>query len=101
MIIFLSQGLCSIRGALAQLQSRAQLTVGGHKLLATGFNVSAADGRLALLLSFSPPASNQTGAQASLDTTLSAQFKGQIIPSSKEGMCSPTWVHLFVCLSAG
>lgn len=100
-MISLSQGLCSIRGVLARLQSRAQLTVGGHKLLAAGFNVSAADGRLALLLSFSPPASNLTGqAQASLDSTLSAQFKGQIIPSTKEGMCSP-WVHLFVCLSAG
>lgn len=68
-----------MQGVFSQLQSRAQLTVDGHKLLASGLNVSVADGRLALLLSYSPPASNQTGTQPSLDTSLTAQFKGQIV----------------------
>lgn len=78
-MICFSKGLCSIQGVFSQLQSRAQLTVDGHKLLASGLNVSVADGRLALLLSCSPPASNQTGTQPSLDATLTAQFKGQIV----------------------
>lgn len=104
LMIFFSKGLCSIHGVFAQLQSKAQLIVDGHKLLASGLNVSAADGRLALLLSLSPPASNQTGTQASLDTTLSAQFKGQITTSAKEGYvftCAALCVCLFVRPSAG
>lgn len=90
LMIFFSKGLCSIQGAFAQLQSRAQLIVDGHKLLASGLNVSVADGRLALLLSFSPPASNQT--RPSLDATLAAQFKGQIITNIMDAIfvcCSP------------
>ncbi|XP_032388091.1 uncharacterized protein LOC116699543 isoform X2 [Etheostoma spectabile] len=76
------EGLCSIQGVFSQLESRAWLTVDGHKLLASGLNISVGDGHLALLLSYSPPASNQTGtqdsAQHSLDTTLTAQFKGPL-----------------------
>lgn len=71
-----SKGLCFIQGVLYQLQSRAQLTVDGNKLLASGLNVSVADGRLALQLSYSPPAPNRTEAPFSLDTALTAQFKG-------------------------
>lgn len=74
-----SKALCSIQGVLSQLLSRAQLTVDGHKLLTSGFNVSVADGRLALLLSYSPTASNQTATRRSLDTTLTAQFRGPIL----------------------
>ena len=51
----------------------------GHKLLASGFNVSVGHGRLALQLSYSPLASNQTGPRVGLGTALTAQFKGQII----------------------
>ncbi|XP_059200431.1 uncharacterized protein LOC131980237 [Centropristis striata] len=76
------EGLCSIQGVFSQLQSRLRLTVDGHKLLASGLNVSSADGRLALLLSYSPPASNQTGTQPSLDTSLAAQFKGPLRSAS-------------------
>ncbi|XP_044075986.1 uncharacterized protein LOC122887130 [Siniperca chuatsi] len=81
------EGLCSIQGVFSQLQSRAQLTVDGHKLLASGLNVSVADGRLALLLSYSPPASNQTGTQHRLDTTLTAQFKGPLRSASVDIHC--------------
>ena len=78
LVWFFSKSLISIQGVLAQLQSKAQLIADGHKLLASGFNVSMSDGRLALLFSFSPPASNQTRTRLSLDTALTAQFKGQI-----------------------
>ncbi len=73
------KGLCAIQGVLSQLQSRALLSVDGHKLLASSLNVSVADGRLALLLSYSPTGSNHTGRQPSLDTSLTAHFKGQTI----------------------
>ncbi|XP_036941120.1 uncharacterized protein LOC119011822 isoform X1 [Acanthopagrus latus] len=73
-----TEALCSIQGVLSQLLSRAQLTVDGHKLLTSGFNVSVADGRLALLLSYSPTASNQTATRRSLDATLTAQFRGPL-----------------------
>ena len=72
-----------MQGVFSQLQSRVQLTMDGHKLLASGFNVSVADGRLALQLSYSPPASNQTVAQLSLDTAMTAQFKGQIVLTAR------------------
>lgn len=62
-----------------QLQSRAHLTVDRRKLLASGVNVSLADGRLAAQLSYSPPATSQTEALHSLDTALTAQFKGQTV----------------------
>ncbi|XP_070774929.1 uncharacterized protein [Enoplosus armatus] len=75
------------KGAFSQLRSRAQLTVDGHKLFASGLNVSVAAGRLALLLSYSPPASNQTGTQPSLDTTLTAQFKGPLRSASVDIHC--------------
>ncbi|XP_042353477.1 uncharacterized protein LOC121951275 [Plectropomus leopardus] len=81
------EGLCSIQGVFPQLQSRARLTVDGHKLLASGFNVSMADGRLALLLSYSPPASYQTGTQHSLNATLTAQFKGPLRSASVDIHC--------------
>lgn len=87
-IIFFSKGLCSIQGVFSHLQSRAQLTVDRHKLLASGLNVSVADGRLALLLSHSPPASNQTGTQPRHVTTLTAQFKGQILLTAGFNMCA-------------
>lgn len=51
----------------------------GRTLLTSGLNVSAANGRLALLLSFAPTALNQTATWPGLDTALTAQFKGQII----------------------
>nr|XP_033505718.1 uncharacterized protein LOC117271565 [Epinephelus lanceolatus] len=76
------EALCSIQGVFSQLQSRARLTVDGHKLLASGLNVSVADGRLALLLSYSPPASDQTGTWRSMDATLTAQFKGPLRSAS-------------------
>ncbi|TDH06001.1 hypothetical protein EPR50_G00128340 [Perca flavescens] len=81
------EGLCSIQGVFSQLQSRARLTVDRHKLLASGLNISVADGRLALLLSYSPPASNQTGTQHSLDTTLTAQFKGPLRSAAVDVHC--------------
>ncbi|CAB1444061.1 unnamed protein product [Pleuronectes platessa] len=76
------EGLCSIQGVFSQFQSRAQLTVDGHKLLASGFNVSAVDGRLALQLSYSPLASNQTRPRVGLGTALTAQFKGPLRSAS-------------------
>ncbi|KAE8291162.1 hypothetical protein D5F01_LYC10756 [Larimichthys crocea] len=76
------EGFCSIQGVFSQLQSRAQLTVDRHKLLASGLNVSVADGRLALMLSYSPLVSNQTGMWPSLDTSLTAQFKGPLRSAS-------------------
>lgn len=83
-----SKGLCFIQGVLSQLQSRAQLTVDGNNLLASGFNVSVADGRLALQLSYSPPAPNRTEAPFSLDTALTAQFKGWTFMESHLSICS-------------
>ncbi|KAG7227140.1 hypothetical protein INR49_013938 [Caranx melampygus] len=81
------EGLCFIRGVLSQLQSRAQLTVDGDKLLASGFNISVADGRLAMQLSYSPPTSNRTDARFSLDTALTAQFKGPLRSASVDVHC--------------
>lgn len=75
--IFLSKALCSIKGTVSQLQSRALLTVDGRKLLTSGLNFSGTDGHLAVLLSYAPPAFNQTRTQYNLDTVLTAQFKGQ------------------------
>ena len=66
----LLQGLCCVQGGLSGFQSHARLAVDGHKLLAAGFNVSMADGNLAVLLSFDQPAS------ALFETALNAQFKG-------------------------
>ncbi|XP_035760122.1 uncharacterized protein LOC102781844, partial [Neolamprologus brichardi] len=71
------EGLCSIQGTFSQLQSRAQLTVEGHKLLTSGLNFSGTNGHLSVLLSYSPPAFNQTRTQCNLDAVLTAQFKGQ------------------------
>lgn len=73
------QGLCILQGTSSQLQSRAQVTLDGVRLLTTGLNMSAADGHLALLLSFVPQTSNQTWTQFSLNTALTAQFKGQMM----------------------
>ncbi|XP_041848721.1 uncharacterized protein LOC121644668 isoform X2 [Melanotaenia boesemani] len=70
------EGLCFIQGTLPRLQSRAQLSVGGHKLLTSGLNVSGTDGHLAALFSYSPL--NQTRTQHNLDTILIAQFKGPL-----------------------
>ncbi|XP_051279537.1 uncharacterized protein LOC127375918 isoform X2 [Dicentrarchus labrax] len=85
------EGLCSMQGVFSQLQSRAEFTVDRHKLLASGLNVSVADGRLALLLSYSPPAaSNRTGTRSSLHTTLTAQFKGPLRSASLDLYCH-TW----------
>ncbi|XP_047445376.1 uncharacterized protein LOC125010660 [Mugil cephalus] len=75
------EGLCSIQGVLSQLQSRAHLTVDGHKLLSSGLNVSVSDGHLALLLSYSPQAFNQTTPH-NLDGFLTAQFKGPLRSAS-------------------
>ncbi|XP_067330193.1 uncharacterized protein [Channa argus] len=72
------EGLYSIQGVFSQLQSRALLTVDGHKLLDSGVNVSVADGCLAVQLSYSQPA-YQTGAQHSVDTVLTVQFKGPLL----------------------
>ncbi|KAM6989140.1 uncharacterized protein LKV04_008860 [Tautogolabrus adspersus] len=76
------EGLCLIQGVPAQLRSRAQLSVEGHKLLVSGVNVSVSDGRLAVLLSYSPPSSNHTETQHRLETTLTAQFKGPLRSAS-------------------
>ncbi|XP_035489892.2 uncharacterized protein LOC118310747 isoform X2 [Scophthalmus maximus] len=81
------EGLCSIQGVVPQFQSRAHLNVDGYKLLASGFNVSADDGRLALQLSYSPLASNQTRPQFSLGTSLSAQVKGPLRSASVDVQC--------------
>ncbi|KAK2822136.1 hypothetical protein Q5P01_022201 [Channa striata] len=88
------EGLCSIKGVFSQLQSRAQLTVDGHKLLVSGLNISVADGRLAVQLSYSQPASNQTGAQRSVDTALSAQFKGPLRSASVDVHCDEWRVRI-------
>ncbi|XP_029970978.1 uncharacterized protein LOC115405521 [Salarias fasciatus] len=76
------EGLCSIQGVFPQLRSRAQLSVDRHKLLASGFNLSSADGHLAALLSYSPSAFNQTSSRHSLDTALAVQFKGPLQSAS-------------------
>ncbi|XP_061925266.1 uncharacterized protein LOC133664564 isoform X2 [Entelurus aequoreus] len=70
------EGLCSTQGLWSQLRSRTQLSVDGHKLLDSGMNVSTADGRLAVLLSYIPPLSNETWEYFSLNTAVTAQFKG-------------------------
>lgn len=63
-----------IKGALALLQSRAQLIVDGRSLFTSDLNISAPDGRLSLLLSVSSSTSTQT--QPRLATALVAQVKG-------------------------
>ncbi|XP_017165280.1 uncharacterized protein LOC103479198 isoform X2 [Poecilia reticulata] len=75
-------GLCSMKGGLSELWSRAELSVDGRKLLTSGLNVSGAAGRLAGLLSFSPAALNQTRTQHKLDTVLTVQFKGPLRSAS-------------------
>ncbi|KAM4557598.1 uncharacterized protein V3H82_017324 [Fundulus diaphanus] len=77
-----TEGLCSIKGASSQLRSRAQLSVDGHRLFTSGLNVSGADGYLAVLLSYSPTALNQTRTQHKLDTVLTVQFKGPLRSTS-------------------
>ncbi|XP_061551184.1 uncharacterized protein LOC133412122 isoform X1 [Phycodurus eques] len=72
------EGLCSTQGMSSQLQSRAQFTVDGHKQLDSGVNVSWVDGHLAVLLSYSPSPSNQTWKWFSLNTAVTAQFKGSM-----------------------
>nr|XP_020442398.1 uncharacterized protein LOC109951951 [Monopterus albus] len=79
------EGLCSIQGVFSELQSRAQLSVDRHQLLDSGLNVSVADGRLAVQLSYSPPASSLI--QHSLDTALAAQFKGPLWSTSVDVHC--------------
>nr|XP_040026805.1 uncharacterized protein LOC120815845 isoform X3 [Gasterosteus aculeatus aculeatus] len=76
------EGLCSIQGVFSEHQSRVELTVDGHNLLSSGLNVSLAGGRLSLLLSYFPPASNQSGMQQRLDSSLTAHFKGPIRSAS-------------------
>ncbi|XP_026169161.1 uncharacterized protein LOC113134139 [Mastacembelus armatus] len=80
------EGLCSIQGVFSEFQSRAQLTVDGHKLLSSGLNVSVAVGRLAVQLSYSP-VSNHTGTQQSLDAALTAQYKGPLWSASADVHC--------------
>ncbi|CAJ1071926.1 uncharacterized protein LOC122887130 [Xyrichtys novacula] len=75
-------GLCSIQGVSSGLQSRAQLSVDGHKLFLSGLNVSLSDGHLSLLLSSSQPSSNQTETRHSLGMSLTAQFKGPLRSAS-------------------
>ncbi|KAK1879652.1 hypothetical protein KUDE01_027769, partial [Dissostichus eleginoides] len=84
------EGLCSVQGVFSQLQSGVRLSVDGQQLLSSGLNVSVSDGRLALLLSFSPPAANLTGTQNSLNTTITAQFKGPLRSASADIHC-PHW----------
>ncbi|XP_037131472.1 uncharacterized protein LOC119136818 isoform X1 [Syngnathus acus] len=72
------EGLCSIQGTLSQLLSKAQVTVDGHKLLDSGLNMSLVDGRLAVLLSYSPSPSNQTWKYFSLNTAVTMHFKGPV-----------------------
>ncbi|XP_029929860.1 uncharacterized protein LOC115374855 [Myripristis murdjan] len=82
-----TEGLCSIQGGFSQLQSKAHLIIDGQKLLVSGLNISVADGRLAMLLSYAPPASSQTATQPSLDMALTAQFKGPLRSVSVDLSC--------------
>ncbi|KAK5918982.1 hypothetical protein CgunFtcFv8_022916 [Champsocephalus gunnari] len=84
------EGLCSVQGVFSQLQAGVRLSVDGQQLLSSGLNVSVSDGRLALLLSFRPPAANLTGTQNSLNTTITAQFKGPLRSASADIHC-PRW----------
>ncbi|KAI4809707.1 hypothetical protein KUCAC02_018573, partial [Chaenocephalus aceratus] len=84
------EGLCSVQGGFSQLQAGVRLSVDGQQLLSSGLNVSVSDGRLALLLSFAPPAANLTGTQNSLNTTITAQFKGPLCSASADIHC-PHW----------
>ncbi|CAL8319526.1 unnamed protein product [Arctogadus glacialis] len=68
-----SNGLCSVKRGVSGFQSQARLAVDGHKVLATGFNVSVVDGNLAMLLSF-----NQPNGPALFETALTAHFKGPL-----------------------
>ncbi|CAL8310668.1 unnamed protein product, partial [Gadus morhua 'NCC'] len=67
------EGLCSVKRGVSGFQSQARLAVDGHKVLATGFNVSVVDGNLAMLLSF-----NQPNGPALFETALTAHFKGPL-----------------------
>ncbi|KAG7277412.1 hypothetical protein CRUP_033367 [Coryphaenoides rupestris] len=73
-------GLCSVHGGPSRLQCQARLTVDGHKLLATGLNISMADGRLAVLLSFDRPstAADDRPRPPDFESALTAQFKGPL-----------------------
>ncbi|KAL0966760.1 hypothetical protein UPYG_G00299790 [Umbra pygmaea] len=70
------EAVCSIQGILAELRSRAHVSVDGHRLLASGLNISVADGRLGALLSLIPPSSLRTVWLRGLDTAMTAQFTG-------------------------
>ncbi|XP_074545635.1 uncharacterized protein LOC141804879 [Halichoeres trimaculatus] len=76
------EGLCSIQGLSSRLQSQAQLSLDGQKLLVSGLNVSVSDGRLALLFSYFTPSFNQTETQRSLVSALTVQFKGPLRSAS-------------------
>lgn len=66
----------------SRLRSRAQVTLDGHKLLDAGANVSWVDGRLALLLSYSPSPRHPTRKRLSLDVALTAYFKGRLVSTA-------------------
>ncbi|KAM3605075.1 uncharacterized protein V6R79_020226 [Siganus canaliculatus] len=88
------EGLCSIQGVFSQLQSRLQFTVDRHRLLSSGLNISAADGRVALQLLYSPAASNQTGPGSGLDSTVTAQYRGPLRSASVDLRYQDWTVHL-------
>ncbi|XP_045076371.1 uncharacterized protein LOC123490399, partial [Coregonus clupeaformis] len=81
------EALCSIHGVMSQLRSRAHLSMDGHRLLVSGLNVSVADGRLAMLLSLTPPSSLRTYLPYSLDTAMTAQFTGPMRSVSVDLHC--------------
>ncbi|XP_077359529.1 uncharacterized protein LOC144005296 isoform X2 [Festucalex cinctus] len=91
--------LCSIQRMLSQLQSRVCVTLDGHKLLDSGVNVSSGDGRLAVLFSCSPTASNQTWKCFNLTTTVTVHFKGPVRSISAHAHNQDWRVHLVADVS--
>ncbi|XP_068195919.1 uncharacterized protein [Antennarius striatus] len=84
------EGLCSVQGVWSQFQSRVRLAVDGHRLMASGLNVSEAAGRLELLVSYPPPASDGTGTRPVLDATLTSRFRGPLWSVSVD-LQGPDW----------
>ncbi|KAK7945812.1 hypothetical protein WMY93_001540 [Mugilogobius chulae] len=77
----ITEGMLTIYGNFLRLQSKAQLSVDGLKVLSSGLNVSSASGRLTAILSYVLPPSNQTS-QHTLEAALAAQFKGPVRSTS-------------------
>ncbi|XP_019901155.3 uncharacterized protein LOC105030387 isoform X2 [Esox lucius] len=61
---------CSVHGVLSELRSGAHVFVDGHRLLASGLNISLGEGRVAARLFLTPPSSLRTNRPHSLDSAL-------------------------------